>query len=97
MIRWAIILSIIAFAIVVLLNVFFTYVPISRIEKTIDKAASAVEETAKKVDSTDETVNKIIDKIEGYEKNVVKFLDKFCAQLDEITNPICIAYKIITG
>lgn len=85
MIKWIIVLGIIAFAVGVLLNVFFTYIPVARIEETIEKAAADVEKVADAVDETVEKVDMLIDEVApGILKILPKLeeiLDKFC-QLD---------------
>lgn len=82
MLRWLLILSIASFVITLLLNIFFIYIPVARIEKSIDNATETVENVTNSVDEVGEKVDVVIETI-GPE--VIKILPK----LEEIIEKFC--------
>lgn len=82
MLRWLLILGIASFVISLLLNIFFVYIPVSRIEKSIDNAIDVVENVANSIDEVGEKVDVVIETI-GPE--VIKILPK----LEEIIEKFC--------
>lgn len=73
MIDLVLIIGIIGFALAILFNIFFTYIPIAKIKTDIDEATD-------KVNQTVNNISDIEDKIEGIEEDILpKVKNDICA------------------
>ena len=61
MLSWIFLLGIASFIIGYIVNTFFVYIPIARIEKTIDKAASNVDKVSSDLDKVGRNVQHFLD------------------------------------
>lgn len=83
MLSWILIIAVASFVIGLLLNIFFTYLPVSRIEKAVDNAVTNLTAVGTKVDTAADKVNDVVDTIEkGI--TVVEDIVKFCEQFPTI-------------
>lgn len=61
--HWAIVLAIFSLITIIILNTFFLYIPVSKIEKDVDNIKSTVVSTAEKIEADLPEVNKKINQI----------------------------------
>lgn len=79
MIEWILLLSIASFIIGYIVNTFFVYIPIARIEKQIDKAVNNVDKVSADLDRVGRAVDQFINSNNFNEKLdiIIRRLDNF--------------------
>lgn len=92
---WLIIIAIVTFFITLIVNIFFVYVPIARMEEKFDTTVQKLDDVAGVVKVSADGVDKIVEDVESLGKIVVADFDKvkggICAWLraEGIDFPFC--------
>lgn len=96
MIRLILLFAIIGFAVAIILNIFFTYIPIANIEKKIDEATDKVDQVVQK---TEDIENKIVEDATEEITKIRSFVCNLCQNLPTIGEKVLCAEicKILGG
>ena len=95
MIRLILIMGLIGFAVAIILNIFFTYIPIAQIEKKINQAIEAVEQVAAKTSKLEDKI------VNDATEEITKIKNKVCSSCSDVGGGtaafICVELCLLLG